>query len=221
MTLDELLEAYEKRKLKEQPIAVPGDWSGFGENFEMDISLDYFDTLWKKVDVININDQQFIVAKLLSGDVYIAGFETTILRDTKSGPETKNIFKTVFQITFDDRSSVGNKLGYKNLYSVNGVYVSEKFRNQGLAAKMYKWFVNNLELNILGDKHQYFGARKLWTYLSNQIDIQVDLVDLNNSEILETDVILYHGKQDGEYDQSVWSDDNSKANIRPILTKIM
>jgi hypothetical protein len=221
MTLDELLEAYEKRKLKEQPIAVPGDWSGFGENFEMDISLDYFDTLWKKVDVIENKGDKFIIARLHSDHVFIAGFETTITRETKSGTEIKNVFRTIFQIAFEDRNSIGNQLGYNSLFSVRGVYVGNEFRNRGLAAMMYKWIVNNLGLNILGDKHQYFGARKLWTYLSNQIDIQVDLVDLNNSEILETDVILYHGKQDGEYDQSVWSDDNSKANIRPILTKIM
>jgi hypothetical protein len=87
---------------------------------------------------------------------------------------------------------------------------------------MYKYIVNHLGYTIIGDREQYFGARRLWARLSQSLDINVDLVDLSSKKIIDKNVTLHHGKYDEDYDEKLWSfeEDISKEHIRSILTTI-
>lgn len=110
--------------------------------------------------------------------------------------------------------------GYAKCKQVLGVDVKSSNRGDGFATSVYKYFVQEEKFSLLGDKEQYFGARKLWTRLSKELDVKVDIIDIENKKILEKDVILHHGSDDWDFDKRVWSYTPEKKNIRCILTKI-
>lgn len=67
----------------------------------------------------------------------------------------------------------------------------------------------------------YYGARLLWTKLSKNIDLKVDIYDIKKNELLFHDVILHHGKYDSDFDSRLWSYSKDKHNIRSILTELL
>jgi hypothetical protein len=42
---------------------------------------------------------------------------------------------------------------------------------------MYKFLIQTQGYNIIGDTETYFGARRLWSSLSKDTDIVVDIID--------------------------------------------
>ncbi len=118
-----------------------------------------------------------------------------------------NIFKKIAKIYF-------NKID--EFYEVDTIYVSQDMRGNGIASKLYTYFVKELNYKILGSDMQRFGARRLWSKLSKRIDLIVDIVDFENNVIID-DVILNHGEKDEEFDSRVWSYESDKRDIRLIL----
>jgi len=86
---------------------------------------------------------------------------------------------------------------------------------------MYKYFIKNQGYTIISDTHQYFGARKVWSKLSKQSDILVDIIDTNENIVIKEDVILHHGNHDKEFDKEIWSYDGDKEHIRLVLKDIL
>ena len=119
-----------------------------------------------------------------------------------------NIFKKIAKIYF-------NKID--EFYEVDTIYVSPDMRGNGIASKLYTYFVKELNYKILGSDMQRFGARRLWSKLSKREDLRVHIFDFDNNKILEKDVEIYHGLEDSDFDTRVWSYDSDKKHIRLVL----
>ena len=105
-----------------------------------------------------------------------------------------NIFKKIAKIYF-------NKID--DFYEVDTIYVSPDMRGKEIASELYTYFAKEMNYKILGSCSQRFGARRLWSKLSKRTDLIVDIIDFENNKILETDVQIYHGLEDNEFDSRV------------------
>jgi hypothetical protein len=149
------------------------------------------------------------VMKIKTSDFYIVGDFVS------KGDESK--FEEIFQITLVPTIIPGHSEKYMN---VDGVKVPNVLRGLSIALEMYRFFVKDLKLNILGDEIQYFGARKLWARLSKNVDVIVDIIDIRDGKVLEANVKLHHGSDDWDFDERVWSYDVDKKDRRLILKEI-
>ena len=122
-----------------------------------------------------------------------------------------DIFKKIAKIYF-------NKID--EFYEVDTIYVSQDMRGNGIASKLYTYFVKELNYQILGSDMQRFGARRLWSKLSKREDLSVNIFDFNSTEIVDSSVQIYHGLEDSDFDTRVWSYDSDKKHIRLILKNI-
>lgn len=201
-------EIFDPTPLGENVIAAYGDWQ-IGEDVINYLSLLVLKKYYTKVGKIKTSLGIKEIYKLNSDNYYIAG--STVRKDTHSK------FEQIFKITLKKTSIPNHSEAY---FNVEGVKVPESIRGQGIAADIYRFFVKKLNLNILGDDTQYFGARKLWSHLSRASDITVDIIDITTGNFLEKDVVLQHGDEDWEFDHRVWSYDVDKKHIRLILKDI-
>jgi len=202
-----------KNYINEMSIAKRGNWSN-GSNFVGNFRIE---KLEKYIKVAEIDT--FFVYQLNNSLEFIVGAPEKTLIQTKMGEEYKDTFKVIFNIHLV-REKLLDKLGYTKMVRVSGVSTHEDYQQAGIATFMYKFIVNELGYSIIGDREQYFGARKLWVRLSNDINISVDLVDIFNKDIIEKNIILHHGKYDEDFDSRSWSYEDDKANIRPVLVNI-
>lgn len=122
-----------------------------------------------------------------------------------------NIFKKVAKIYF-------NKIN--DFYEVDTIYVSENSRRDGLATKLYTYFATKHNYVIIGSDMQRFGARRLWSKLSKIEELNASIIDFNTGEIIDSNVTIYHGSEDSDFDSRVWSSDSSKRHIRLVLKSI-
>lgn len=100
----------------------------------------------------------------------------------------------------------------KKLMNVDGVKVKETSQGSGIALMTYKSIIKKQNIIIIGDEVQFFGARRLWSKLSREVDVRVDIIDLYSEKVL----ILKHDTDDWDFDKRVWSNgdlgDYSKIN---------
>lgn len=183
-----------------------------------DISKTVVDLYYSKVDTINHKGKEYLLYKnnqLKGKDNYILGYFETTPIDTKLGKEDWTEFIVEFGITF----SKGTKSKiFGDLYNVDGVGV--KTKGIGFSKLMYKYFAKEKGITILGDSEQYFGARKLWSRLSKELDVVVDLYNTNADFVIEENVVLHHGNYNNDFDERLWSFSKDKNNIRSILKDI-
>jgi hypothetical protein len=187
-------------------IARVGDW--IDDIDFQNVSLQIIEDKYPIPEEINVQGWKYEIRKLESKSniMYRLGKFCTRRQITE--------FRTYGIIELDYRGSI---LHYNNVYNVDGVRVVTKCQGTRIAAGMYTHFVKNNDMIILGDEEQFFGARKLWTKLSRMEDVCVDIIDLKENKIVETDVTLYHGSNDWEFDTRVWSYDKDLSHIRLIL----
>lgn len=198
----------EEEDITEQAIAIKGDWSA-----KDDLGSKSTFMLAKEWDFIQeLYDMKLYKHK--SSNAWILGNIKSV------EGEDKPRFGISFRIDFSNRKNIGFKFNLKKLYNVDEVGVSKDKRGDGLATKMYTYFIKEQGYNIIGDEQQFFGARRLWSKLSRMTDLTVDIVDIENSKILETDTLIHHGDLDDEFDKRVWSYGLEKRFIRLILKDI-
>jgi hypothetical protein len=107
----------------------------------------------------------------------------------------------------------------KSFKSVNLVRINADFRMNGIASSLYRFISKDLNIHLISDVEQYFGARKLWSRLS--ITNRVDVINTKTCELLHSNYLIYHGQEDYEFDANIWSyDDNEIPHIRLILKDI-
>lgn len=209
--IDRIIE--EDEVIKEMSIAAKGDWS---PSKQMIASMSTFilQKNWIYIGEQLLHGIVYRIYKSKNKNVYIAGYFIEISKD-----ETK--FEVDFEIRLsEDKETASNFHITKQLMNVDGVLVQETAQGRGIATMMYKYLVKNQNMVILSDEVQYFGARRLWTKLSKEIDVRVDIIDLYSEKVLEKDVILKHGTEDWDFDKRVWSYDHDKKYIRLILKEI-
>ena len=208
--------------LSEQAIAMKGDWKE-GIDKISGTSETVTNLKWVKLGDIHIPElnKSFEFRQLRNSLEFMLGYWRVKEIKTKAGIEKVNIFESVFQIGLSRYKSVEKKLGYKRLINVNGVAVLKGYSGKGISTIIYKYLVNELEYNILGDEQQYFGARKLWSRLSKELDVEVDLIDIKEKKVIESNIILHHGQYDEDFDKRLWSYEDDKQNIRSVLRRIL
>lgn len=199
----------EESVLKEMAVAGFGDWKPSKEMIGT-VSKFILDKKWTFVCTEVLKGTVYRIYK--QGDVYIAGYLT----------DKGDIYLEVdFEIKLSEHKSIAHDFKIsRRLMNVDGVRVQETSQGYGIATMMYKILVIKENLIILGDEIQYFGARRLWSKLSQQVDVRVDIIDLETKSIIEKDVLLKHGSEDWEFDKRVWSYNYDKKNIRLILKEI-
>lgn len=139
-------------------------------------------------------------------------------KETKQGVIEEKVFQVIFSIQFKEISIKG----YSNCVTVPGVVVDLNLASKkGLATFMYSYFVKEMGFTIVGDTEQHFGARKLWSKLSNLLDLKVDIYNTKTQEVVFKNVILHHGDYNGDFDKRLWSYSKSKNDLRSILTEIL
>lgn len=198
----------ESEELTEQAIAMKGDWNakddlGSKSTLMLGKEWDYIEDLFNMKLYKHKSSNSWILGNIKNID-----------------GEDKPRFGITFRIDFSNRKNIGHKFGMKKLYNVDEVGVSKDKRGDGLATKMYSYFVKEKGYNIIGDEQQFFGARKLWSKLSRITDLTVDIVDIQTEKTLESDALIHHGDLDEEFDKRVWSYGLDKRYIRLILKDI-
>lgn len=140
--------------LNEMSIAKEGNWDD-GIKEIGNYSEIGFKNTWKFVDKIEIPklSKSFDFYRLNSENTFILGYWTTETIKTKIGNEEKNIFRAIFKISLTKYNYIANKLQYKKLSNVDGVYLLSEYRNNNIAVIVYKYLVNIMNYTILGDEN--------------------------------------------------------------------
>lgn len=212
----------ELTSLVEQAIAMKDDWEE-GLTQISSISKTVTDLKWIFLDNIKISkiNREFEFRQLRNSLEFVLGYLDTETLETKLGKETKDVFEVIFKISLTRYKSVESKMGYKRLVNVDGVAVLEKYTGNSIATTIYKYLVNKQGYTILGDEKQYFGARKLWANLSKELDLEVDIIDIKDKKIIQSNVILHHGSFDEDFDKALWSYKDDKKYLRSVLKKVL
>lgn len=205
------------KELFEMSIAKEGDFKDAQD--ALGIQGEFGMKKFQEIETFSVNNQELKLFKLRNSLYFKLGYWTIDKFISKIGEEERNIFVEVFHIELSRVKSLEH-LGYSKVVNVDGVATLDKFTNKGIATIVYKYLVNTLNYTVLGDKNQYFGARKLWARLSNELDVGVDLVDIKDMKVIQKNVTLHHGKYDSDFDSRLWDYSEDKKNIRCILTKI-
>lgn len=212
--------------MNEHSIAMKGDWEG-GAKYISSITKEAIDEKYTPITSFKPSDRSDMLFDLMRKKhtaEFIVGVKEIIQEETKHGIIEKEKFNIVFIIQLSREKLLGSKLGNDKLYNVDGVHTIKddvRFRRSGIAIWVYRYFVKTLGWNIMGDEKQYYGARKLWAKLSNQVDVIVDLIDIKTKKVIDSNITLHHGKADEEFDERLWDYEGDKSHIRPILRDIL
>lgn len=197
--------------IQEMAIAGKGDWKP-NENMVEYKSANVVKLKWKLVDTFTPKNGIELELRTLHNE-YIAGRFIS-----NGGDEEFEIF--LHMNMSEDKETASEFNISKKLMNVDGVKVKETAQGSGIALMTYKSIIKNQNIIIIGDEVQFFGARRLWSKLSREVDVRVDIIDLDSEKVLEKDVILKHGTDDWDFDKRVWSYDYDKKYIRLILKEI-
>jgi hypothetical protein len=199
-------------ELTEQAIARYG-------NFGLDLTVGIYtaetvtNIQWKYCcDVILTKKSPMVskleLRKLESGRVYIVGYWETI--------DAEYVFTRVAEIKLSDEHICGKN--YKAVYLAR---VAEEYRGLGISTKLYELLVTREKLNLISDVEQYFGARKLWSKLSYDATLTVDIIDTKACLITFHDVKIKHGPHESKWlDERIDSYNDDKSHLRMILKHI-
>ncbi|MBN1970427.1 MAG: hypothetical protein JXR48_09135 [Candidatus Delongbacteria bacterium] len=209
-----------KDLLNEQAIAKPGSWKPHVD-FSAIKSANLVRLKYEYKGTIKSKSGMSLDVWLLKNNLFfITGFFDVEEIPTKSGIEEQEYFYIVNALQFNRAKTYERLFDVKKLLTAEGVITREEYQGDDISRNLYKFVVNTLNYTILSDSVQYFGARRLWSILSNEIDTIVDVVDYKEKKVLKTNVEIHHGKLDHEFDNEYYSREESKVNIRFILKKI-
>jgi len=193
------------------PVAMSGDWE---EGYENTKTRSKF-VIKKNFELVEkfdkfLEENDFYLYKMTNSLYFVFGKH-----------EENGDFYPHMSIDFTRIKTLDKDLNIKKIIKVNGVVSIRKQHGQGIASTVYKYIVNDLGYNILSDDKQYFGARRLWSKLSDSLDVVVDVVDVDNKKVIEKNVKLKKEDFEGDFDSNYWSKDSSKKNIRFLLKKVI
>ena len=145
--------------LWEAPIAEDNELEVDEEFLPRPMGLPAWKAYWKVIDTIKVQGIEYLISYHEKSCTYQVG------KIRYDEVENKEVFSIIFRIDLDRIITKGNIFGYDNLHHVKEVYTVENFRNLKIAKDMYRYLVHNEGKQLLGDRRQYFGARKLWVSL--------------------------------------------------------
>jgi hypothetical protein len=100
-----------------------------------------------------------------------------------------------------------------------GVYINSSVRRIGLATKLYEILVLDFDYVIVGDIGHTFESRKMWSRLSSNEKLKLDVLDSVNDTIVESDIVLVMPKTQNDFDSRVWRDTKPVSEYFPVLRK--
>jgi len=213
-----------KKHMIEMTYALKGDWFEGVEKLDKMTSM--MKLKWNLIEELpfEINNRKLELRQLKNSLEFRIGYWETFEIETKLGIEEKDYFVEVLMLSLKRMKSLESKLGYNKLVFVKGVAVLDNFNMKGLATYMYKK-LTELGYSILGSSEQFFGTRKLYSRLSKDSDLQIDLVDILHKRILEKNIILHQGDKDFDksFDKRLWQYEEENIDIsfiRAIITKL-
>lgn len=186
------------------------------------------DTQWYEIKgKIKLAGTELEFRKHKTTDTYILGYFEEVEETNYKVQEIKTKFRCVGRIDYTMRSALAktlaNKYGkYRNILNINSIYLEERFREVGIATAFHIWLVQEQGFSIMGDGVQYFGYRKLWSRLSKNKNLVVDIVDIQKKAIIASNVSIHQGDIEADIDTRFYSlfPDKSKEHIVPILTTV-
>lgn len=199
--------------LKEQAIAVQGDWN-FDDAHIGELSYFMYTKYWDIKGTMTVEGTEFDIIKHRSANTWRVG---KILENDAG----EKIFESVMFLEMENSKNIGHKIRISPLYRAKMVGVHSSIRGAGIAKKLYKFLIKNQGYNIIGDTEQFFGARKLWASLSKDSDTVVDIVDTKLGDYIEQNVTLHHGTDDWDFDKRVWDYSDRLKDIRLVLKDII
>lgn len=207
--------------ISEHAVARRGDWTP-DPNLIGALSQFIYQRNWTKIDQMTVANVTYDIARHRNVPHFIVGLMQPVENVTD---DTKLEFGIVLHLQMSEVASLhfrdkGKALGYSNLHKVNSVAVKRELHGLGIAKQMYKWLVTQGIL-VLGDREQYFGARRLWAALSRDTDVVVDIIDYDAETVIDRDVMLHHGRYDHDFDQRVWNYGEEKQHIRLVLRNVI
>lgn len=208
---------------EDAPVAILEDWYYGVEEFLGSIGLHSATTKWKLLETFSGNEYNIpndLEFRQLNNNLnFVLGYKT-IVKDDHSEDSSER-FKVVFRIDCTRKSTLDHIFETKKIIKVNSAAVLEEYRDYKISLMIYKFLVEELGYAILSDSVQFNGARRLWARLSRESSsVTVDVVDVNSKKIVDKNVTLNHGIIPTDYDRRVWSQDNSKADIRFLLKAV-
>jgi hypothetical protein len=209
----------------EHAVARVGDWQ-YDPSLIGALSKFIYDQSWSKVGNFIITNVNYEVARHNNAPDYIVGQIQPVADQGKNGANAGKMefgivlhlrMSAVANLSFRDKGKV---LGYSNLHKVNSIAVKQELRGLGIAKQLYVWLVGQ-KILILGDREQYFGARRLWATLSRMTDVVVDIIDYDAETVIARNVTLHQGQYDADFDKRVWSYGEDKQHIRLVLRNVL
>lgn len=192
-------------------IVVYGDWKKDKDSLGLLSTVVLSQYYTKIADILVQGGKKLALYIIENQQYYIAGYFVE--------KDNSKRFDILLKITLSPQSSLSAKLNINNLFNVDEVEVKKNNRGLGIALSVYKYFITVLDFALLGDKYQFFGARRLWSRLSTEANINVSIVNYPDGKILEPNNIIAHGEEDWQFDDRVWSYDTDKKDIRLLATK--
>jgi hypothetical protein len=109
-----------------------------------------------------------------------------------------------------------NTAEHENVYTIDKVEVANDARGKGLSTKLYRFLVLGLHIVLMSGDIQFFGARRLWSNLSRQPDMAVDVVNTRTQEIIERNATLEHGPNNDDFSAPYWGVNRGDTNFHHI-----
>jgi hypothetical protein len=197
-----------RQELLEMPVANFGDWiKSVPIEYKSEYALEHNYEFMGEIDILETTYQ---LRKLISNsnEHYRVG-----IYEPKNN---ENKFATYFQLNLDPEHDM---LGYKNIHIVDNVKTAQRAQGDGFAQSVYSKLVKDFHYTLICGAEQYTGARRLWSRLSKNKDLSVDVIDLYKKQLLEKDVTLTQGKNDFDFDEKYWSSGDELRYIRFVLRK--
>jgi hypothetical protein len=211
--------------IAEHAVAKVGNWK-YDPSLIGALSKFIYDQNWSKVGNLSIAGVNYEIARHNSAADYVVGQIQPVADQGQGGVNAGKIefgivlhlrMSAVANLSFRDKGKI---LGYSNLHKVNSIAVKQELQGLGIAKQLYMWLVTQ-KILILGDREQYFGARKLWATLSRMADVVVDIIDYDAEIVIARSVTLHHGQYDADFDKRVSSYGEDKQHIRLVLRNVI
>jgi hypothetical protein len=149
------------KELNEMAISGEFDWvdnKAFGFISSRGLATEY-----KKVDDLKIDNEVYQLFVLDQGSTKVFNLGKMRLRDDD---------KKLAVVASIQLRRVPDFMGLHNIWNVDDVRVVKTLQYRGIAKSLYLYLVKKLNMIILGDEVQYFGARVLWTRLSKSNEVR-------------------------------------------------
>lgn len=117
---------------------------------------------------------------------------------------------------------IGVLMGYNNVHTIKTIELQPEYQRKGISTILYHFLVHNLKYVLVSGNKQFYGARLLWSKLSNIPDLSVDVIDIRKQQVIAQGIKLEHGRSEPDFDEKYWGRNTSinkeeYKNIRFVL----